>query len=76
MTIASQPNLEGVVNAVDVMRAPVVLRLDDELRTAFETMLAQGVPQMPATDDAGRIIGFIDETSIAHAYSAARDRRK
>ncbi len=76
MTIASQPNLEGVVNAVDVMRAPVVLRLDDELRTAFETMLAQGVRELPATDDAGRIIGFIDETSIAHAYSAARDRRK
>jgi len=76
MTVASEAHLEGLVNASDVMRAPIALRLDDDLRAAFETMLAQGVRELPATDDAGRIIGFVDETSIAHAYMAARDRAK
>jgi len=72
--LASHPELEGVANAADLMRAPIALHQGDDLRTAFETMLAQGVRELPATDEAGRIIGFVDETSIAHACIAARER--
>ncbi|MBS2023160.1 MAG: chloride channel protein [Deltaproteobacteria bacterium] len=74
MTLGAQRDLEGVVNAADVMRPPIALRPDDDLRAAFETMLAQGVRELPATDREGRIIGFVDETSIAHATMEARRR--
>jgi CIC family chloride channel protein len=72
MFVSSQPHLEGVANALDVMRPPISVRRADDLRSAFETMLAQGVRELPVTDDEGRIAGFVDETSIAHAYAAAR----
>jgi CIC family chloride channel protein len=75
MSVASEPHLQGLVNAADLMRGPIALRHDEDLRTAFETMLAHGVRELPAIDEAGRIIGFVDETSIAHAYMAARQRK-
>ncbi|MFL5379819.1 MAG: CBS domain-containing protein, partial [Myxococcales bacterium] len=56
----------------DVMRAPFAVQPDDDLRAAFETMLAQGVRELPAVDREGRIVGFVDERSIAHAYATAR----
>lgn len=74
LAIASQPQLDGLVNAADVMRAPISLRPDENLRVAFETMLAQGVRELPVADEEGRVIGFIDETSIAHAYMAVRNK--
>jgi chloride channel protein, CIC family len=72
--IAGQPHLEGLANASDVMRPPVALGQDDGVRAAFEAMLAQGVRELPVTDAEGNVVGFVDETSIAHAYLAARDR--
>jgi CIC family chloride channel protein len=74
--LASEQHLEGIANAADVMRPPSAVRQDEDLRTAFETMLAQGVRELPAVDKEGRIIGFVDETSIAHAYMAARARAR
>ena len=74
VSVAGQPHLDGLANAADVMRPPVALRQDDHVRAAFETMLSQGVRELPITDAAGAIIGFVDETSIAHAYLAARSR--
>ncbi|HTU01677.1 MAG TPA: CBS domain-containing protein, partial [Candidatus Sulfotelmatobacter sp.] len=72
IAIAGQPHLEGVANAADVMRPPIPLSLDHSVRSAFETMLSQGIRELPVTDDAGAIIGFVDETSVAHAYMSAR----
>lgn len=74
VSVASNPHLEGLANASDVMRPPVALSRDDHVRSAFETMLSQGVRELPVTDAAGAIIGFVDETSIAHAYIAARKK--
>ena len=74
MSVASEEHLEGVANAADVMRPPFAMRQDEDLRSAFETMLAQGVRELPAVDDEDRIVGFVDEKSIAHAYLAARAR--
>ena len=72
ISVAGQPDLEGVANAADVMRPPIPLGLDDSVRSAFERMLSQGVRELPVTDEAGAIVGFVDETSIAHAYMRAR----
>jgi len=74
LALASQPQLEGLVNAADVMRAPISLHPNENLRVAFETMLAEGVRELPVTDEQGRVIGFVDETSIAHAYMAIRNK--
>jgi chloride channel protein, CIC family len=75
VALAAEPHLEAVVNAADVMRPPIAVRERDDLRVAFETMLAQGMRELPATDDEGRITGFVDEKSIAHAYLRARASR-
>ena len=75
VSLAGQPHLDGLANAADVMRPPIALSQDDQVRVAFETMLAQGVRELPVTDAGGAIIGFVDETSMAHAYIAARNRR-
>ncbi len=75
VTVAGQPHLDGLANASDVMRPPIAMSHDDHVRSAFETMLSQGVRELPVTDAGGAIIGFVDETSIAHAYIAARNRK-
>ena len=72
ISVAGQPHLEGVANAADVMRPPIPLTLDDSVRSAFERMLSQGIRELPVTDGSGAIVGFVDETSIAHAYLNAR----
>jgi CIC family chloride channel protein len=71
ISIASQPHLDGIADAADEMRPAFALRQDDDLRT-FEAMLAEGVRELPAVDADGRIVGFVDETSIAHAHVNAR----
>ncbi len=72
--LASEPHLDGIANAADAMRPPVTLSLDDGVRSAFEAMLSRGVRELPVTDAEGAIVGFVDETSIAHAYLGARGR--
>ncbi len=72
ITVASQSSLEGVVNAADVMRPPIALNEKDDVRSAFETMLAHGVRELPVIATDGGLIGFVDETSIAHAYASYR----
>ncbi|MBI5068749.1 MAG: chloride channel protein [Deltaproteobacteria bacterium] len=67
VALSSEPHLGGLVNAADVMRAPVQLRREDGLRTAFEAMLENGVRELPVTDEEERLLGFVDERSIAHA---------
>lgn len=67
VALASESHLEGLVNAADVMRPPVQVRREDGLRTAFEAMLENGVRELPVTDGEERLLGFVDERSIAHA---------
>jgi len=76
LVAAGRPELEGLVNAADLMRAPVSLRAHENLRVAFEAMLTQGLRELPVTDDRGQVVGFVDETSIAHAYMVARQKAK
>jgi chloride channel protein, CIC family len=67
VTLASEEHLGDLVNASDVMRAAPTVRPEDSLSVAFEGMLANGVRELPVTDGAGRLMGFVDEISIAHA---------
>ena len=76
IALVSEQHLDGLANASDAMRPAIALHQDDDLHAALETMQAQGVRELPAVDDEGRVIGFVDEKSIAHAYVAALARAR
>lgn len=69
--LAAEPELALIVNAADLMRPPVGVKQHDPLRKAFETMRAEGIRELPVVDEDGRVVGFIDEGSLAHAYLRA-----
>ena len=70
--LAGEPGLGSPVVAADVMRPAPTIRPEDPLRVAFERMLANGVRELPVTDGAGQLLGFVDEVSIAHASAGRR----
>ncbi len=74
LSLTSETHLGDLVKAADVMRPPVTVRLVDDLRGALEAMLANGIRELPVTDTDGRLLGFVDETSIAHACAKAPAR--
>lgn len=69
--LASEPELGGFTIAADIMHPPAALRLEDDLRTAAETMVANGVHQVPVTDHGGHIVGLLDEGDVSRAYLEA-----
>lgn len=71
--LAAEPELALVVTAVDLMRPAVTIKQADPLRKAFEAMRAEGLRDLPVVGDDGRILGFIDEGSLAHAYLKASE---
>jgi len=71
VSLASESHLEAPIIAADVMQPAPQVRPEDALRAAFELMLAHGIRELPVTDVAGRLLGFVDETSIAHACAQA-----
>jgi CBS domain-containing protein len=58
----------------DFMLPPVSVRPADDLRTATQRLLSSGLRELPVVDDAGKVIGFLDEAEIAkfHLASAVR----
>jgi CIC family chloride channel protein len=72
--LGAEPHLDGVANAADVMRPPLAVHLDTDLRTAFEIMRSSGLRELPVADPEGRVVGLVDEIAIAHAHMGARAR--
>ena len=54
--------------AADLMQPPISVRPEDDLQTAAKAMLANGLREVPVVDDAGAIVGFLDEAETAKAY--------
>jgi CIC family chloride channel protein len=69
--LRSDPILEPIVNASDLMRPPIRVGSDDDLRTALELLRLEGVHEVPVLDDEGAILGFIDEAAIVAAFLRA-----
>lgn len=74
--LAAEPNLEGLVNAADLMRSPVSVRLDEKATVALERMNGASLRELPVLDDQKKLLGFIDEAAIARAVLKARDARR
>ena len=68
--------LDGQVSAGSFMRPPVSVRKEQDLKTAVEIMMANHLRELPVIDENDQVVGFVDETSIAHAYMLARQRSK
>jgi CIC family chloride channel protein len=70
--VASDPAMLLLVNAADLMRPTVSVRLDDDLGLALQTMLTNGLSQLPVTDSDGHCVGFVSEADIARAFLRAK----
>lgn len=63
--VALHPELQQVGVAADMMRAPISVGIDADLRTAAQLMIAHDLRSIPVTDGSGSIIAMLDEHDIA-----------
>lgn len=66
--LTSEPDLAPLVNAADMMRPVVCVRLDEDLRVAVEAMISNRARSLPVTNRAGVFVGMLEETDIVRAY--------
>jgi len=70
-TFASQPDFELVTVAADLMQAPIFVPTSESLHASIELMLRHELRELPVIDEAGKIVGFLDEADVTRAYMAA-----
>jgi CIC family chloride channel protein len=58
-------------HVADIMQPPVSVRPEDDLRTATEQLLANGLREVPVVDEHDAVVGFLDEREIARVYLRA-----
>jgi CIC family chloride channel protein len=75
-TMATNPDLGVFTIADDMMAAPVAVKESDDLHTALETLLKQGVRELLVTDETGRIVGMLDEAEIQGAYHTSTAEKR
>jgi CBS-domain-containing membrane protein len=54
----------GARTAGDIMLAPVFVHLDDTVRDAFGRMHHADLIGLPITDDADRVVGYVDQLEL------------
>jgi CIC family chloride channel protein len=67
-TMAANPDIHGLTIAHDFMVPPVSVHDTDHLKAALEAILEHGLREIIVVDDAGRIVGFLDEAEITRTY--------
>lgn len=72
--LAKESTATPWVLAADVMQPPVVVRPDDDLRRATQSLVANGLREVPVVDETNAIIGFLDEREVAKIYLKAEAR--
>jgi CIC family chloride channel protein len=68
--LEASPELLPVATASDLMRIAVPVRMDDDLAMVIESMLGNGLRELPVIDAEGRLLGLIDDKDVARAYQA------
>jgi len=69
--VRADDDLNTLTVAADLMQAPVVVRPQDDLRTAAAAMLTGALKQIPVVDPDGMVVGFLEEVDVTRAYVAA-----
>jgi CBS domain-containing protein len=54
----------GVRTAQDVMLEPVSVQMDHTVRDAFERMHRNDLNGLPITDEAGKVVGYVDQLEL------------
>lgn len=72
--LAGQRADSAAIVAADVMLPPVSVHVDDDLRTATQLLVANGLRELPVVDRDGRIVGFLDEREVSKLYMSAAAR--
>ncbi len=75
-TMAANPDLGGLAIALDLMIPPVSVRDTDDLQQALHALLEHGLREVLVVDDAGKIVGFLDESEITRVYHDATVSRR
>lgn len=70
--LVSEPGLVTLTNATDLMRPAISVSPDDSLQVALDMMVANGIREIPVTDRAGALLGWIDDSAIAAALLRTR----
>ena len=67
----THPDRHGTVRDVVINRysegTAIMVRPDDNLRTVFSRMRSTGVSQLPVIDEAGHVVGLVDESDVLAA---------
>lgn len=71
--LEAEPSLSLLVTASDIMRPPASVSVNDSLLTALDLMRAERLPELPVLGLDGRLVGFVDEATIAGAYLHVSD---
>jgi len=69
--VLAYANHLGARTAGDIMLAPVFVHLDDTVRDAFGRMHRAELIGLPITDDAGRILGYVDQLELLLVWARA-----
>ena len=69
-SMAANPDAKGLAIAHDLMVPPVSVRDTDSLHVALVAILEHGLREIIVVDDAGRIVGFLDEAEITRVYQS------
>jgi CIC family chloride channel protein len=62
--LATNRQLEGVTIAADILEPPVSVHPDGDLYAAATGMMTRGMHCLPVTDEAGQLLGLLDERSV------------
>ena len=63
----------GARTARDIMLDPVSVHRDDTVRDAFERMHRLDLIGLPITDDADRVVGYVDQLELLLVWVRARE---
>lgn len=63
-TIDQLSKIDGPIIAADALPVRATVNRKDDLRTVVSTMFASGTSCMPALDDEGRFIGYVDQARV------------
>jgi CIC family chloride channel protein len=69
--VASNPEVGDLAIVADVMKPPVTVRHDQDLRAAAQILVAHDLRSIPVIDAAGAIVGLLDEHEISTALVKA-----
>ena len=66
--LSSEPGLQALAVAADLLQPGSVVRVTDNARRAVELFLESDLSQLPVLDPDGRIVGFLDESAVTRAH--------